>query len=125
MSNAVDPSVLPSGTGCAECEAAGGWWVHLRRCAACGHIGCCDDSLSRHATAHWRSSGHPIIRSFEPGEGWFWNYQTNDYYGVLNLPHRYATPRTRRSPVRAGECRVTGPTCYGRTADVEFCRLEP
>ncbi|MGK2882395.1 MAG: UBP-type zinc finger domain-containing protein [Mycobacterium sp.] len=58
MTASVDPSVPPSGTGCVECEAAGGWWVHLRRCAACGHIGCCDDSLSRHAAAHWRSSEH-------------------------------------------------------------------
>jgi hypothetical protein len=79
MTAAVDPSVPPSGTGCAECDAAGGWWVHLRRCAACGHIGCCDDSLARHATQHWRATGHPIIRSFEPGEDWFWDYQRNDY----------------------------------------------
>ncbi|ULE35319.1 UBP-type zinc finger domain-containing protein [Mycobacterium sp. IDR2000157661] len=75
----VDASVPPSGTGCAECEAHGGWWVHLRRCAACGHIGCCDDSLARHASAHWRATGHPVIRSFEPDEDWFWNYDTNSY----------------------------------------------
>ncbi|MDV3130336.1 UBP-type zinc finger domain-containing protein [Mycobacterium sp. 21AC1] len=80
MSNAVDPTVLPSGTGCTECEAAGGWWVHLRRCAACGHIGCCDDSPGRHATAHWRHTKHPVIRSFEPGEDWFWNFDTNQSY---------------------------------------------
>jgi Zn-finger in ubiquitin-hydrolases and other protein len=80
MTAAVDPSVPPSGTGCAECDAVGGWWVHLRRCAACGHIGCCDDSLARHATEHWRHSGHPIIRSFEPGDDWFWDYESNDYY---------------------------------------------
>jgi hypothetical protein len=79
MAAAVDPSVPPSGMGCVECDAAGGWWVHLRRCAACGHIGCCDDSLARHATQHWRATGHPIIRSFEPGEDWFWDYQRNDY----------------------------------------------
>ncbi len=74
MSSDVNPEVPPSGTGCAECDAQGGWWVHLRRCAACGHIGCCDDSPMRHASAHWRESGHPIIRSFEPGEDWFWDY---------------------------------------------------
>jgi hypothetical protein len=28
----------------------------------------------RHAAAHWRERGHPIIRSFEPGEDWFWDY---------------------------------------------------
>jgi hypothetical protein len=72
----IDPAVAPSGTGCVECEATGGWWVHLRRCTACGHIGCCDTSPAQHATAHWKSTGHPVIRSFEPGEAWFWNYET-------------------------------------------------
>jgi hypothetical protein len=73
----IDPSVPPSGPGCAECEAAGGWWFHLRRCAQCGHIGCCDTSPSQHATAHAVSIGHPIIQSFEPGEDWFWDYRTS------------------------------------------------
>lgn len=45
----IDPTAPPSGTGCVECEEAGGWWFHLRRCAQCGHIGCCDDSPARHA----------------------------------------------------------------------------
>jgi Zn-finger in ubiquitin-hydrolases and other protein len=76
----IDPSVPPSGTGCAECDAAGGWWVHLRRCAQCGHIGCCDTSPSQHATAHAKASGHQVIRSFEPGEAWFFRYDTNEIY---------------------------------------------
>jgi hypothetical protein len=76
----IDPAVPPSGTGCAECEAAGGWWLHLRRCAQCGHIGCCDTSPSQHASAHAAASGHPMIRSFEPGENWFWSYQTKEFY---------------------------------------------
>jgi ubiquitin-hydrolase Zn-finger-containing protein len=76
----IDPTVPPSGTGCLECDATGGWWVHLRRCIQCGHIGCCDDSLSKHASGHAGSSGHPYIRSFEPGEDWIWNYRTNQYY---------------------------------------------
>ena len=75
----IDPSVAPSGTGCVECLATNGWWLHLRRCAQCGHIGCCDKSHSQHASAHARASDHPIIRSFEPGEEWFWDYRTNDY----------------------------------------------
>jgi hypothetical protein len=83
MTDFIDPSVLPSGTGCVECLTAGGWWLHLRRCAECGHIGCCDDSLKKHATAHAKSSGHPIIRSFEPGEDWFWDYRSNKF---LNGP---------------------------------------
>ncbi len=74
---AIDPSVPPSGPGCVECLAsADGWWFHLRRCATCGHIGCCDTSPSQHATQHNAETGHPIIRSFEPGEVWFWDYRT-------------------------------------------------
>ena len=76
----IDPGVPPSGAGCVECDASGGWWLHLRRCAQCGHIGCCDDSPSKHATAHAKSSGHPVIQSFEPGEEWFWNYDTGEMY---------------------------------------------
>jgi ubiquitin-hydrolase Zn-finger-containing protein len=75
----IDAEVPPSGTGCVECLESQGWWFHLRRCAQCGHIGCCDDSLGKHATAHATSSGHPVIRSFEPGEDWFWNYQTEEF----------------------------------------------
>jgi uncharacterized UBP type Zn finger protein len=61
--------------GCADCLAAGGVWLHLRICLACGHVGCCDDSPNRHATAHARSSGHALIRSLEPGEDWCWCYE--------------------------------------------------
>jgi Zn-finger in ubiquitin-hydrolases and other protein len=76
----VDPAAEPTGTGCTECEAAGGWWFHLRRCAQCGHIGCCDTSPSQHATAHASETGHPVIRSFEPGEAWFWSFPTKEFY---------------------------------------------
>lgn len=75
----VNPEVSPSGPGCVECTAAGGWWVHLRRCAECGHIGCCDSSLAKHASEHAATTGHPIVRSFEPGEEWFWDYSTRTY----------------------------------------------
>ena len=98
MSDGVDPTVPPSGTGCVECNEHGGWWVHLRRCAACGHIGCCDDSLARHATAHWRSTGHPIIRSFEPGEDWFWNYDANSYYDGPQLAAPESHPVDQPAP---------------------------
>lgn len=60
--------------GCVECLATGGRWVHLRMCQTCGRIGCCDNSPGRHATAHHRATGHPIIRSVEPGEDWSWCY---------------------------------------------------
>jgi hypothetical protein len=75
---AIDPSVPPSGTGCLECETTGGWWFHLRRCAACGHVGCCDSSPSQHARRHAAEAGHPVIRSFEPGESWFWDFTRED-----------------------------------------------
>lgn len=60
--------------GCEDCLADGTRWVHLRMCQTCGHIGCCDNSPGRHATAHYVASGHPIIRSAEPGEDWSWCY---------------------------------------------------
>ena len=85
----IDPSAPPSGAGCAQCESGDGpgWWFHLRRCAQCGNIGCCDTSPSQHATAHARATGHPVIRSFEPGEDWFWNYETEAYaYGPALAP---------------------------------------
>ena len=56
--------------GCEECLASGDAWVHLRLCLECGHVGCCDDSLNRHATKHFGKTRHPIMRSFEPGENW-------------------------------------------------------
>lgn len=95
---AVNPAIPPSGTGCVECEEVNGWWVHLRRCAECGHIGCCDDSLSRHASAHWRSSGHPIIQSFEPGEDWFWNYDEDAYYDGPELAPPDCRPVDETAP---------------------------
>jgi uncharacterized UBP type Zn finger protein len=58
--------------GCVECLASGGVWCHLRICLTCGHVGCCDDSPGRHATAHASASGHPLIRSIQPGEDWSW-----------------------------------------------------
>jgi hypothetical protein len=66
--------VSPRSEGCEECVASGSRWVHLRMCRTCGHVGCCDSSPGRHATGHFRASGHPIVRSIEPGESWSWCY---------------------------------------------------
>ena len=60
--------------GCEDCLASGGKWLHLRICLACGHVGCCDDSPSRHASKHAAGTDHPLIRSLEPGEQWVWCY---------------------------------------------------
>ena len=89
----IDTGVPPSGIGCADCDAADpqGWWVHLRRCAQCGHIGCCDTSPERHATAHAEATGHRYIQTFEPDEDWFYDYSTGE---VLNGPE-LAPPSSR------------------------------
>ncbi|HEX5522995.1 MAG TPA: Na+/H+ antiporter [Pedococcus sp.] len=60
--------------GCPDCEREGLVPVHLRLCLACGNVGCCDSSVGRHASRHYRQTGHEVIRSFEPGEAWRWCY---------------------------------------------------
>jgi hypothetical protein len=67
----VEPSDID---GCHECLRLGTPWVHLRMCRECGHIGCCDQSPGKHATGHFHATTHPIVRSYEPGETWFWCY---------------------------------------------------
>lgn len=75
--------VTPSGDGCVECLQIGDPWVHLRLCEICGHVGCCDNSKNRHATKHFHQTGHPIIKSFEPGENWGWCYIDEIYLKEL------------------------------------------
>jgi len=98
VTDLINPSAPPSGTGCVECDASGGWWLHLRRCATCGHIGCCDASPSRHARAHAVESGHTIIRTFEPGEDWFWSFETENYYDGPELTPPVSRPSDQPSP---------------------------
>ncbi|MBI3214592.1 MAG: UBP-type zinc finger domain-containing protein [Mycobacterium sp.] len=65
----------PQAEVCQECSADGkDTWAHLRMCLDCGHVGCCDSSPGRHATAHHHATGHPVMRSVEPGESWRWCY---------------------------------------------------
>jgi hypothetical protein len=78
--------VTPSSTGCEDCLRIGGRWVHLRLCMACGHVGCCDNSPNRHATAHFHDGGHPIIRSYEPGEDWWYCYVDDLMFVVEGAP---------------------------------------
>ena len=66
--------VTPSARGCEECLKTGSWWVHLRLCRSCGHVGCCDQSPGKHATKHFELTGHPIIEGYDPPEGWGWCY---------------------------------------------------
>jgi hypothetical protein len=67
-------TVTPGSRGCEACLKTGGWWVHLRLCRRCGHVGCCDDSPSKHARAHFHATHHPIIEGYDPHEGWGWCY---------------------------------------------------
>src|ERR1700694_6037729 len=60
--------------GCEDCLVEGTLWLHLRICLDCGHVGCCDNSPERHATAHANATGHPVIRSLQPDEDWSWCY---------------------------------------------------
>lgn len=94
----IAPDVPPSGPGCVDCDAAQGWWVHLRRCAECGHIGCCDSSPAQHASAHAAATGHPFVQSYEPGEDWFWNYRTEQMYEGPELAEPRHHPLNQPAP---------------------------
>jgi uncharacterized UBP type Zn finger protein len=77
----------PTTWGCEECMAAGRQdWFHLRLCQTCGHVGCCDQSPGRHATGHYFKSMHPLARSFEPGEDWWWCFADNVSFDLDDAP---------------------------------------
>lgn len=78
--------VAATAPGCEECLKTGSSWVHLRLCLSCGHVGCCDDSPNRHATHHFRATGHPVITSWERGERWLWCYVDEE---AMNVPQRF------------------------------------
>lgn len=101
----ISPSATPGGTGCLECLGGEGpgWWFHLRRCAQCGHIGCCDSSPSQHASAHARTAGHPVITSFEPGEDWFYDTVTQEFLRGPRLPDPQSRPAGQPAPGPAGK----------------------
>jgi len=94
----IDPTIPPSGTGCVECLATDGWWFHLRRCTTCGHIGCCDSSPSQHASRHAYGLAHRVVRSFEPGEDWFWDYVAQDVVDGPDLVAPLAHPLDQTVP---------------------------
>jgi hypothetical protein len=98
----IDPTVPPSGTGCVECLATGGWWFHLRRCTTCGHVGCCDTSPSQHASHHAYDERHPIISSFEPDEDWFFDYRVDEYVDGGALLPPLSHPLDQPTPGPAG-----------------------
>ena len=85
----VDPhvgairQVHPRSSGCEECLRLGTPWLHLRLCLTCGHVGCCDSSPNRHASKHFHATGHPLVRSIEPGETWIWCYRDEIVVGEV------------------------------------------
>jgi Zn-finger in ubiquitin-hydrolases and other protein len=87
----IDHDATPSSPGCEDCLRLGGRWVHLRMCRACGHVGCCDSSPAKHATAHNRESGHALVSSYEPGELWWWCYPDQLGFELPDEP-KYAHP---------------------------------
>jgi uncharacterized UBP type Zn finger protein len=82
--------------GCEDCLLTGDPWLHLRICLQCGHVGCCDSSPNRHATAHAHGTAHPIIRSLEPGEVWSWCYPDEL---IMRIPAVQGQTRIPRSPL--------------------------
>lgn len=103
MTANINPDIPPSGAGCVECLESGGWWMKLRRCAECGHVGCCNSSPSQHATAHVHASGHPVVQSFEPAEDWFWNYNDDGYVDGPTLAAPAHHPLDQPTPGPAGK----------------------
>ncbi len=81
----IELEAQPSGDGCKECLETGGTWLHLRRCAACGHIGCCDSSPNKHARRHFEETGHAIVQSFESGEDWLYCFADDLTFEVEEL----------------------------------------
>lgn len=75
----ADPNVKArTPEGCEECMQKGMHWVQLRMCLVCGHVGCCDSSVGRHATQHFKDTGHPVMTE-HPGRRWSWCYVHSDY----------------------------------------------
>lgn len=70
----VQQEFVTTAAGCEDCLKTGDTWVHLRACMTCSGIRCCDTSKNQHATKHYHASGHPVIRSYQPGETWAWCY---------------------------------------------------
>ena len=89
----LEHAVKPSTWGCEDCLRMGATWVHLRLCMTCGHVGCCDQSPNRHATAHaYANPEHPVIRSYEPGEDWWYCYSDDLMFDIPGAPSAPSHP---------------------------------
>ena len=95
--DSVTVTELPDAAdGCVDCLPTGDPWCHLRICLSCGHVGCCDDSPNRHATAHAQDTGHPLIRSIQPGEEWSWCFVDEV---AMRIPQVTGAPAIPPSPM--------------------------
>jgi uncharacterized UBP type Zn finger protein len=82
----ADVAARPSSEGCEDCLAIGARWVHLRMCRDCGHVGCCDSSPNKHASAHFEATTHPLMSSYEKGEDWWWCFVDQKGFFVPDFP---------------------------------------
>lgn len=57
---------------------------------------------SQHATSHFRTAGHPFITSYEPGEEWFYNNETEQFYDGPQLAPPTSHPADQPVPGPAG-----------------------
>ena len=71
MAQEITPSSQET---CPQCVEMGDSWVNLRVCLICGQVGCCDNSKNTHATKHFQETGHALLQSYQPGEGWRYCY---------------------------------------------------
>lgn len=95
--DSLEVTELPESiAGCEECLETGSQWCHLRICLTCGHVGCCDSSPGKHASAHARSTEHPLMRSVEPGEDWCWCFEDEL---AMRIPQIVGTPSIPPSPL--------------------------
>jgi len=71
--------VTPSAQGCEDCLKTGDTWINLRMCLTCGYVGCCDSSPNKHASHHFKQTGHPIVQAFKGDEDWVWCYIDKEF----------------------------------------------
>jgi hypothetical protein len=62
----------------------------------------CDSSPNQHASKHSAATAHPIITSFEPGERWFYDYRSGEFFAGPTLPTPHSRPLDQPVPGPAG-----------------------